>query len=149
MIPLKNPTLYSEQGTEALPACPALRAVVSSSGHISFPPQHYGCQLTGDTGDQLRDVLITGRGRLHAGAVVHIHRLPSPATPFTVVEVLMDDGVLVRGLMASGRGLPAAGTVLVTCLEEVKGEDGNLVRDLRFVEAATSADSIPATHSRH
>ncbi|WP_342132373.1 hypothetical protein [Hydrogenophaga sp. OTU3427] len=138
MIPLLRPGLYAEQGTPALPDAPALRAVRSRSGHVSFPPQRYGCQVSGEYGEDLQDVLLTGRGRLHAIATVHIHPKPLPATPFTVVEVAMDDGPLVRGLLSASHALPLApGAVLVTRLEEIPDESGGTVRDLRFVAAAS------------
>ena len=133
VVPLRNPDLYTEMGTPALAGAPALRAVKSRNGHISYPPQHYGCQLTGDTGDNLVDVLLTGCGRLRASSTVHIHARPLPKTPFTVVEVAMDDGPLVRGLLAQGEQTPlASGTVLFTCLEEIQNEAGDTLRDLRF-----------------
>lgn len=134
MIPLRNPGLYAEEGTPALPGAPALRGVKARNGHISYPPQHYGCQLTGDTGADLVDVLLTGRGRLHALSTVHMHAKPVPATPFTVVEVALDDGPLVRGLLATSQQLPIAhGAALVTCFEEMINEAGEVVRDLRFI----------------
>lgn len=133
MTPLRSPNLYVVEGTTPLPAAPALRAIKSRSGHISFPPQHYGCQLTGDTGENLTDVLVTGRGRLRASATVHMHAKPLPKTPFTVVEVEMDDGPLVRGLLsANDHTSLKRGTVLFTCLEEMQNEAGDTIRDLRF-----------------
>ena len=142
MIPLRNPTLYAEEGTSTLPGAPALRAVRSKGGQISFPPQHYGCQLTGDTGDDLTDVLLTGRGRLNALATVHMHAKPVPQTPFTVVEVALDDGPIVRGILAASQSLPVArGTTLVTCFEEMQNEAGETVRDLRFAVETSAANA--------
>ncbi|PIF73794.1 hypothetical protein CLU95_0911 [Variovorax sp. 54] len=134
MTTLRNQGFYAEEGTAALLTSPALRAVKSSSGHISFPPQHYGCQLTGDTGESLVEVLLSGRGRLHAQSTVHMHSRPVPPVPFTVVEVVLDDGPLVRGLLATAQTAPLKhGATLVTCLEEVQNEAGETVRDLRFI----------------
>lgn len=140
MFPLRNPHLYAEEGTATLAGAPALRAVKSRSGHISYPPQHYGCQLTGDTGENLVDVLLTGRGRLRASSTVHMHTKLMPKVPFTVVEVAMDDGPLVRGLLASNEHPPLQrGTVLFTCLEEMQNEAGETMRDLRFTTREPSA----------
>jgi uncharacterized protein len=140
MLALRRPNLYCEHGTAALPDAPALRAVRSRSGHISFPPQHYGCQSSGEHGNDLQDVLITGRGRLRAIATVRISVPPSLPSPYTVVEVALDDGPVVRGLLASSQRLPlTAGAVLVTCLEEVSNQTGERVRDLRFQVPSTEA----------
>jgi uncharacterized OB-fold protein len=137
MIPLRRPNLYAEMGTAALPEAPAFRAVKSRSGHITFPPQHYGCQVSGETGDDLQDVLLTGRGRLAAIATVHIHPQPLPPVPFTVVEVELDDGPTVRGLLSARQELPLEpGVILVTRLEEVSAVDGTTIRDIRFVAAS-------------
>ncbi|WP_341886976.1 hypothetical protein [Variovorax sp. YR752] len=141
MTSLQYQGFYAEEGTAALPTSPALRAVKSRSGHISFPPQHYGCQLTGDTGENLVEVLLTGRGRLHAQSTVHMHARPVPPVPFTVVEVALEDGPLVRGLLSAAQVVPLQnGAMLVTCLEAVQNEAGETVRDLRFI-AETAAGS--------
>ncbi|MFM0055162.1 hypothetical protein PQR64_06025 [Paraburkholderia phytofirmans] len=137
MLPLLDPTLYSETGTDALPDAPALRAVRSPDGHIGFPPQRYGCQVSGSSGDALQDVLLTGRGRLRAIATVHLHAQPVPAVPFTVVEVALDDGPVVRGLLSENQPLPLEhGTELITRLEDTVDATGRKVRALRFAVAA-------------
>ncbi|MGK6310256.1 Zn-ribbon domain-containing OB-fold protein [Variovorax sp. DT-64] len=133
MSTLRRPALYTEAGTPALPTAPALRAVRSKAGHITFPPQRFGCQVSGQHGEELTEVLLTGRGRLQAFATVHRHAKPFPKTPFTVVEVLMEDGPVVRGLLSAAECSPLTpGATMVTVLEEAMDADGNSVRDLRF-----------------
>ena len=130
--PLKSPSLYREQGTDALPERPALRAVRCRCGYVAFPPQRRGCEVCGGTGDALSERLLTGRGRLLSQATVHRHAQAAPPVPFTVVEVAMADGPVVRALLASRAvGELSPGTELVTTLETVViGEQP--VRDLRF-----------------
>ncbi|ABB05794.1 hypothetical protein [Burkholderia lata] len=136
MLPLLDPALYAETGTDVLPGAPALRAVRAPGGQISFPPQRYGCRVSGASGAELEDVLLTGRGRLRAFATVHIHPKPVPAVPFTIVEVALEDGPVVRGLLSATQALPIEhGAVLVTRLEETVDEAGQAVRALRFVAA--------------
>lgn len=136
--PLRNPGLYSEQGTPACPQAPALRGVQCRCGHRAFPPQHQGCEVCGAYGDALVDALFSGCGRLLASATVHRHAHPYPAVPYTVAEVALDDGPVVRGLLAHGApaGL-ARGARLVTVLEEVRIGD-HVVRDLRFAPPGDS-----------
>jgi uncharacterized OB-fold protein len=130
--PLRHPTLYTEGGTPAFPGAPALRGIRCRCGHPAFPPQHYGCEVCGRHGDALADVLLAGHGRLLASATVHRHGAPHPKVPFTVVEVLLDDGCTVRALAASEvAGELAAGTEMLAVLEPVKIDDQPM-RELRF-----------------
>ena len=132
-IPLRNAALYAEHGTGAYPHAPALRGVLCSCGHRAFPPQRQGCEVCGGHGDALADALFTGHGRLLSSATVHRHGKPFPPVPFTVVSVALDDGPVVRGLLAaaSPAGLKP-GTLMLTVLETVNIGDEPL-RDLRFV----------------
>lgn len=130
--PLHNAALYTEKGTAGFPQAPALRGIRCRCGHRAFPPQHLGCEVCGAHGEALADVLLDGRGRLLTSATVHRHAAPHPPAPFTIVEVALDDGPVVRGLLSAHAPahLPP-GTELVTVLEAVQiGE--NRVRDLRF-----------------
>ncbi len=131
-IPLRNAGLYAETGTPGFPDAPALRGIRCRCGHPAFPPQRQGCEVCGATGPALADALFEGRGRLMASATVHRHFAPQPPVPFTVVEVEMRDGPVVRGLLAGSAPTDLdPGTELVTVLEEVQiGE--TRMRDLRF-----------------
>jgi len=131
-LPLRHPQLYAEQGAGDLPQAPALRGVRCRCGHVAFPPQHQGCEVCGAHGEALEDVLLRGAGRLLASATVHRHGAEHPPVPFTVAELALDDGPVVRGLLASSApaGL-APGARLVALLEEVRIGD-HALRDLRF-----------------
>ncbi|MGF1599860.1 MAG: Zn-ribbon domain-containing OB-fold protein [Acidimicrobiales bacterium] len=102
-------------------------------GRRSFPPDPYGCEACGATVDRLTPTELAATGVIHAVATVHRHHHPRPETPFTVVTVVLDDGVTLKGVLA---GDPAAARVGA----RVQGvtvpwdtdDDGTEVVDLRF-----------------
>jgi hypothetical protein len=63
-------------------------------GTTLFPPQDYGCTRCGAHGDDLAPVNIPARGALTSFATVHVHR--SHPVPFTLGEVVLDTGPVVR-----------------------------------------------------
>ncbi len=66
-------------------------------GLVLFPPQTYGCPGCGALPDKLVAALIPASGRLHSFAVVNLHqRYP---TPYTIGEIELEDGPLIRGLI--------------------------------------------------
>lgn len=67
---------------------------------VAFPPQHYGCERCG-SGD-LADLELAAQGVVLGSSQVHIHAQPEPAVPFTVVEVRLDAGPVVRALLDVG-----------------------------------------------
>lgn len=77
---------------------PVLKGVrCSACGAVAFPPQHYGCERCGATG--LLDIELAPNGVALGAAQVHIHAQPYPKAPFTVVEVRLDEGPVVRALL--------------------------------------------------
>jgi len=135
MSTLRNPSLYADEGTPAVPRAPALRGIQCRCGHRAFPPQQRGCEVCGAYGDALVQILLSGCGRLLASAIVHRHAAAYPRVPFTVVEVALDDGPVVRGLLhgTAPAGLEP-GTMMLTGFETVQ-IDGETLRDLRFLPA--------------
>lgn len=71
----------------------------SSCGLVLFPPQLYGCPACGAGSGELIPAALPAAGRLHSFAVVNLH--PSHPTPYTILEVELDSGPLVRALAAS------------------------------------------------
>ena len=61
-------------------------------GRVATPPEPYGCEQCGALVGTLEPVELPAAGVVHATATVHRHHRPEPATPFTVVEVVLDDG---------------------------------------------------------
>lgn len=76
-------------------------------GTTLWPPQEYGCERCGADGTQLQLVELPGSGVLTSYAAVYSH--PQLPTPYTVVEVVLDGGQLVRGLWSAGPE-PVVGT---------------------------------------
>ncbi|MFI6025929.1 Zn-ribbon domain-containing OB-fold protein [Amycolatopsis magusensis] len=60
---------------------------------VYFPPLAIGCEACGALEEQLRPCPVAARGRIHAFARVHRE------TPFTIAEIQLDDGPLIRALL--------------------------------------------------
>lgn len=96
----------------------------SACGLVIFPPQLYGCPKCGTAGDKLEPAQLPAIGRLHSFAIVNQH--PVLPTPYTIVEVELDSGSLIRALFDSGSA-PAIDALVVG---RAAGDEGN--RDLTF-----------------
>jgi hypothetical protein len=126
-----HPQLY---GTES--DSPALRGSrCAECGRISFPELAIGCEACGAPEERLVRVELRGAGVLHSIATVHVHH-GEPETPFRVAEVRLDDGPLIRAMLAPGAGAPAVGA-RVTAEWVLTGldEDGNEVVEPGFIGA--------------
>lgn len=62
-----------------------------------FPPLSIGCERCGNP--NLIPATLAARGKIHAAATVHLHAGKDIEAPFTVAEILLDDGPLIRGLL--------------------------------------------------
>jgi uncharacterized OB-fold protein len=79
----------------------ALRGVhCADCGADIFPPQGYGCTACGAHGPPLAEVEFPAEGRLRTYAVVHVDR--SRPTPFTVGELVLDAGPVLRVRLTDG-----------------------------------------------
>jgi uncharacterized OB-fold protein len=76
----------------------------TACGAVAFPPQRHGCEHCGAMG--LEDFGLEPAGTVVASSVVHIHAQPVPATPFTIAEVRLDGGPIVRARLAPVGGDP-------------------------------------------
>lgn len=130
--PLLKPNVYSAESTSSLPDHPALKGGRCICDHVFFPMQHYGCEKCGRHGEALRPALLAGRGRLIASARVHLHAGRRPA-PFTIGTIVLDDGPLVRTLLAEPAVDLASGRTMITVLVAIRDpETGESRLDLRF-----------------
>ena len=87
----------------------------ASCGRVSFPPLSIGCDVCGALEAQLEPVDLAARGVVHSVVAVHLHHGDVEA-PFTIGEILLDSGPLVRavvsGSLAIGEPVSAAWTVV-------------------------------------
>jgi uncharacterized protein len=66
-----------------------------------FPPMDIGCEVCGATDDDLQPTLLAAAGVVHSLAEVHVHQ-GTTVTPFTIAEVLLAAGPLIRAMLAPG-----------------------------------------------
>lgn len=137
---LFKPALYAEENSGTDPMSATLLATYCKCGHIEFPPQNFGCQLCGRQGDNLEVKPISGQGRLVSSATVNYHPFPDPKSPFTIVEVKLDEGPVVRGMLSSASTSHLKpGTELDTVLEKISVDDEEYL-DLRFQPKGEKSD---------
>ena len=77
-------------------------------GLVAFPAERYGCERCGALPDRHRPVELDAVGRVRAAAQVHRHHQPSPPTPFVVLQVDVDGGPSLKGVLC-GPGPVAPG----------------------------------------
>lgn len=100
----------------------ALRCVhCADCGADLFPPQDYGCTVCGAHGPQLTEVDLPAEGTLHSFAAVHVHK--GQATPFTIGELALDAGPVLRVRLGDGAE-PRIGERLRGTVVERDGERG-------------------------
>ena len=126
-------TMFTPEGTDAVPSAPAIVGVACNScGAVAFPFQPFGCEKCGSS-----DVLqsrFDGTGRVLTTARVHLHADPNRPAPFTIAAVLLDNGVFVRGVVAeeSAASIRIGDMVVTQLVPEIRpnrGED-----DIRFLK---------------
>lgn len=130
MTELLKPALYRAEDAPAAPGHPSLLGGACACGYVFFPLQIYGCEKCG--GLDIAPRAIGGAGRLLASAVVHLHAGKGRTAPFTVGAIALDDGPIVRTLIAEGVGPLTVGQRMATVLEPVEGPEGEARLDLRF-----------------
>lgn len=133
-------TLYAipPPGTDDVPA---LKGGRCACGHAFFPMQRYGCERCGRRGEALSEAMLAGRGALVASARVMLHAGTGRQAPFVVVSVKLDDGPVLRTLLAEDTDtvLPV-GQPMQACLVEVGRSDaGESLVDLRFVRSTKTS----------
>jgi uncharacterized OB-fold protein len=116
--------LFQAGGTEAVPDHPALIGGRCGCGHLFFPMQRLGCEKCGRAGADLAETVLSGSGRLRAHAQVHLHARPVPKVPFTVVEIALDDGPLIRALLdqPTDAGLRNGERMVSAIVRELRGD---------------------------
>lgn len=126
-----HPGLY-----DVAAAAPALSGTrCDACGATFFPPLAIGCEVCGSA--DLRDVTLAGRGRLHSSATVHRHRGGDIEAPFTIGEILLEDGPLIRATMVSNDAVQIGDAVEAQWAVTKIDDDGNETIEPRFGRAAT------------
>jgi uncharacterized OB-fold protein len=129
-LPLLKPTLY-----EARPDGSAvLKGGCCECGYVFFPMQHFGCERCGRSGESLKPFALSGRGRLVASSLVHMHADAKREAPFVVGTIALDEGPVVRTLLTTTSEPPIGDVPLraIAVLASAKAADGSECLDLRF-----------------
>ena len=85
---------------------------------LTIPGEPFACERCGALREEHVDIECDSAGRVRAIAVVHRHARKEPATPFTVVEVELDAGPVIRAqlvgtdLELASIGSRVAGTLI-------------------------------------
>ncbi|MDP6377820.1 MAG: OB-fold domain-containing protein [Pseudomonadales bacterium] len=96
-----------------------------------FPPFGIGCEVCGN--EAIHTVAIEAAGVLHSVATVHRHAGQDIEAPFTVAEVALDEGPLIRALMTEHAEFEAIGQrVRAEWFAVRTDEEGNKVVEPRF-----------------
>ena len=93
-----HPGLYD--ATAPAPVLNGTRCVTCAA--LFFPPLTLGCAVCGSTA--LDDTRLAAAGELRSFATVHLHRGNDIEAPFTVGEIVLDDGPVIRALLTSNDG---------------------------------------------
>ena len=102
-------------------------------GSVFIPPITLGCEKCGAAPDQLRPTSLAASGTLHSVATVHMHAGKDIEAPFTVAEVRLDSGPLIRALMIKPAGAADIGKrVSGQWFIERVGDDGAQTVEPRF-----------------
>jgi uncharacterized OB-fold protein len=70
---------------------------------LTIPGEPYACERCGAPHEEHVDTECDSAGRIRAIAVVHRHARKEPATPFTIVEVELDAGPVIRAQLTGSQ----------------------------------------------
>lgn len=103
-------------------------------GYVFFPPQSYGCEICGASGDLLQPLALKGEGVLKSFATVHLYQGKGIEAPFTVGVILLDDGPAVRTILTerTDAGLKIGDRMRTALVHVASDESGGGTNELRF-----------------
>jgi uncharacterized protein len=103
-------------------------------GYVFFPPQRYGCESCGAPPEKLEAVQLTGRGRLHSYATVHLHQGKDIEAPFTVGLIVLEDGPAIRSMLTdrTDAGLEIGDRMSSVLVAAGTDQEGNEMVELQF-----------------
>lgn len=131
-----EPALYSVDDT----GTPTLFGARDTAGNISFPFQTYGSESTGDHGADLSRIELCGIGTIAATATVFRHGSDTIEAPFTVASVVLDEGPMIRAVLADKASAAQRGDKVRATTTEITGQDRSSY-ELRFALVAPEEDS--------
>lgn len=106
---------------------------------VSFPALHIGCEVCGAPADQLIAITIAATGVLHSVATVHLHTGKDIEAPFTMAEIKLDDGPLIRATLLEPAEVEAIGQrVSAVWFDVGPDDDSNDLVEPRFTRNPTS-----------
>jgi uncharacterized OB-fold protein len=111
-----QPGLYNPHADD-----PVLTGVrCASCGHTAFPPHALGCESCGAPEDSLLLVPLSARGVVYSYA--HVQHQPNNGARYTVLEIALADGPLIRAIAADGNaasiGRPVRAIWRVTSVDD-------------------------------
>ncbi|MGW4531283.1 zinc ribbon domain-containing protein [Nocardia sp. NPDC004340] len=116
-----NPRLY-----DPLPDDPVLLGCeCEACGRVYFPPIGLGCEMCGAGEGRLRSRALRAEGVVFAVAEVAVD--PLGAAPFTVAEIVLDEGPLIRALTHPESHAPRIGDRVAARWHVVRRDDAELV----------------------
>lgn len=129
-----KPFLYSLEGTADLPNHPAIKGSKCPCGYIFFPRQNYGCEKCGRHGEEIENILMSGKGKIKQIATVHKSHLKELEAPFSVATIVLDSGCVIRALLDDGEDAHVfIGKTVYSTLKKIGIDDqGREIFDLRF-----------------
>lgn len=122
---LEHPSLY--QASDGAPLLAGCRC--AACGYVGFPFQNFGCEKCGAA--DLAPTQLRARGVLVSFAHVHRHAGRDIVAPFSIGEIRLDDGPLIRCTLSSSQAQPSLGQIMVGVLEHNPASEPD-VRELRF-----------------
>ncbi len=99
-------------------------------GASFFPPIDIGCERCGST--DLHPAPFSAAGVVHAAATVHRHSGHGIQAPFTVAEIALDDGPLIRAVLTNVDDHIVGGRVAAEWVATGRDEEGNDLVEPRF-----------------
>jgi hypothetical protein len=103
---------------------------------VYFPPLPIGCEVCGATEDRLGVTHLEARGVIYSLATVHLHN-GAPEAPFTIAEIQLDGGPLIRGTLSADAAELAIGQPVSAVWAVTKTDDsGDEIVEPAFVGVA-------------
>jgi uncharacterized OB-fold protein len=101
---------------------------------VAFPAMTIGCEVCGAPAERLAASPIAAAGVLYSVATVHLHHGKDIEAPFTMAEIELDDGPLIRATLRDVVDVASIGQrVHAEWFTTGVDDDGNDVVEPRFV----------------